>query len=87
MEDELVSIEDVREAARGMSGVVERTPLVRAGGLDELAGFPVYLKLENTHPTGAFKLRGAWTAVNRLSPQRRARPTIEHSESVMSDFG
>ncbi len=79
MEDERVSIEDVREAARGMRGVVERTPLVRAGGLDRLAGFPVYLKLENTHPTGAFKLRGAWTAVNRLSPERRAHGVLTYS--------
>ncbi len=79
MEDERVSIEDVREAARGMRGVVERTPLVRADGLEHLTGFPVYLKLENTHPTGAFKLRGAWTAVSRLSPERRAHGVLTYS--------
>lgn len=47
--------------------------------LTDLAGAPVYLKLENTHPTGAFKLRGAWTAVRRLPPEIRARGVLTYS--------
>ncbi|MFQ5703298.1 MAG: pyridoxal-phosphate dependent enzyme, partial [Gemmatimonadales bacterium] len=62
-----------------MRGIVEQTPLIRAAALDELAGVPVYLKLENTHPTGAFKLRGAWTAVRRMAPEQRARGVLTYS--------
>jgi threonine dehydratase len=40
---------------------------------------PVYLKLENRQPTGAFKLRGAWTAVRRLTPAQRAKGVITYS--------
>ena len=47
--------------------------------LTDLAGVPVYLKLENTNPTGAFKLRGAWTAVRRLPPGIRARGVLTYS--------
>lgn len=47
--------------------------------LTDLVGVPVYLKLENTHPTGAFKLRGAWTAVRRLPPELRARGVLTYS--------
>jgi threonine dehydratase len=77
--DELVSLDSIRDAASGFEGVVERTPLVRAPGLEEVAGVPVYLKLENAHPTGAFKLRGAWTAIRRLPADQRARGVLTYS--------
>jgi threonine dehydratase len=75
----LVSIDAIREAARGLVGVAERTPLVRVSALTDLAGVPVYLKLENAHPTGAFKLRGAWTAIRRLPDERRERGVLTYS--------
>ncbi len=77
--DLLVTIEEIREAGRGLEGVAERTPLLHVPALTALAGFPVYLKLENTQPTGAFKLRGAWTAVRRLTPERRSRGVLTYS--------
>ncbi len=76
---ELVSVESIREAAGGFDGVVQRTPLVRVSGLEEIAEVPVYLKLENSHPTGAFKLRGAWTAIRRLPDGQRARGVLTYS--------
>ncbi len=47
--------------------------------LAEHAGVPVYLKLENQQPTGAFKLRGAWTAIQRLAPEHRMAGVITYS--------
>jgi threonine dehydratase len=61
-----VTPEDVRDAARGLQGVAVRTPLVPAPALTEIAGRPVYLKCESLQPVGAFKVRGAYTAVRRL---------------------
>lgn len=78
-EDKRVSLDSIREAASGFDGVVQRTPLVRVAGLEEIAGVPVYLKLENSHPTGAFKLRGAWTAIRRLPANQRARGVLTYS--------
>lgn len=40
---------------------------------------PVYLKLENRQPTGAFKVRGAWTAIRRLTPEQLARGVVTYS--------
>jgi threonine dehydratase len=74
-----VTLEAVREAAAGLVGVAVRTPLLAAEALSRAAGVPVYLKLENRQPTGAFKLRGAWTAVRRLSPEARRRGVITYS--------
>jgi threonine dehydratase len=75
----LVTLESLREAAAGLEGVATRTPLLPVPALQALAGVPVYLKLENEQPTGAFKLRGAWTAIRRLSDAARRRGVITYS--------
>jgi threonine dehydratase len=77
--DVLVSIDDIREAAAGFRDVVSRTPLLHSSKLEESSGVPIYLKLENAHPTGAFKLRGAWTAVRRLPEAQRKRGVLTYS--------
>ncbi len=75
----MVTIEDIRKAANGLVGVVEPTPLVPAPGLEAAVGHPVYLKLENEHATGAFKMRGAVNAVRRLSPDQRRAGVLTYS--------
>lgn len=70
---------DFREAARGLDGVAVRTPLLDAPALAEVAGVPVWLKPELLQPVGAFKLRGAYTAVRRLPEDVRARGVVCHS--------
>jgi len=74
-----VTLDSIREAAAGLVGVAVRTPLVAVPALSRQAGVPVYLKLESQQPTGAFKTRGAWTAVRRLAPEQRARGVITYS--------
>ncbi len=75
----MVGLAEIREAAAGLVGVTPRTPLIRSEALSEFAGVPVHLKLENTHVTGAFKLRGAWTAIRRLPDEQRARGVLTYS--------
>ncbi len=75
----LVTIDDIRAAAASLVGVAVRTPLVEIPELSAVAGAPVYLKQEQRQPTGAFKLRGAWTAISRLDPGMRARGVITYS--------
>jgi threonine dehydratase len=75
----LVTLDSIREAAAGLVGVATRTSLVPVPALEAVAGVPVYLKLENEQPTGAFKLRGAWTAIRRLPDDARRRGVITYS--------
>jgi len=65
-----ISLETIREAARGIYDVVLRTPLVRlpAGP----GGQEIYLKLETLQPIGSFKIRGALNAVRGLPADRVA---------------
>lgn len=69
----LVDIDEIRDAARRIAGVVVRTPLLASP-------WPgLWLKPEMLQPIGAFKIRGAMTAMSRLSPQMRARGVLAHS--------
>ncbi len=79
MTERRVTLEAIREAARGIEGVAVRTPLQPVPALSAEAGVPVYLKLENLQPTGAFKVRGAWTFVRKLSPEARKRGVVTYS--------
>lgn len=71
---ELVTIDDVRDAARSIAGVAVRTPLLACGWDDDLL-----VKPESLQPVGAFKLRGAMHAIARLPVARRARGVVTHS--------
>ena len=67
-----ITIDTIRDAARSVYDVVVRTPLVPLGAVT--AGGPdVFLKLETLQPIGSFKIRGAYNAVRRLSPEQLAQ--------------
>ncbi|MFZ0944301.1 MAG: threonine ammonia-lyase [Syntrophobacteraceae bacterium] len=55
----MIAAAEIRRAAGVLKGRVIRTPLVYSPTFSSLAGFEVYLKLENLQATGSFKIRGA----------------------------
>ncbi|MFO7894863.1 MAG: threonine/serine dehydratase [Longimicrobiales bacterium] len=77
--EELVGVDSIRRAAEGLKGVAVRTPLVPSPWLTEELGTEVRLKCESFQPIGAFKLRGAYTMVARLTDEERARGVITYS--------
>jgi len=64
-----ISIDSIREAARHVYAVAARTPLVPLGQVVD-GGPEVFLKLETLQPIGSFKIRGAYNAVRKLSPDQ-----------------
>ncbi|MGB9373451.1 MAG: threonine ammonia-lyase [Jiangellales bacterium] len=70
---------DAVVAAAQMNDVVRRTPLADARWLSEPLGVPVHLKCENLQRAGSFKIRGAYTRINRLSAEERARGVVAAS--------
>ncbi len=68
-----VSLAAIQDAARALVGVAVRTPMVR------VAGRPLFLKCEHLQPIGAFKIRGAFTAIAALAPADRARGVVTSS--------
>jgi threonine dehydratase len=75
----LVPIEAIRSAASALQGVAVRTPLLEIPALRQKVGVPVAAKCEHLQPVGAFKIRGAYTAVSRIPEHSRARGVITYS--------
>jgi threonine dehydratase len=75
----LPDLEDVREAAKRLEGVANRTPVMRSRTLDERVGCEVFVKCENLQRGGAFKFRGAYNAISRLSAAERERGVLAFS--------
>lgn len=67
-EHALPTAADVRSATALLDGVAHRTPVLRSRSLDALAGMELHLKAENLQCAGAFKFRGAFTALSALPP-------------------
>jgi threonine dehydratase len=78
----LVSVDEIREAARIIDGITVRTPLLPFG--PPVDGDPfgrprAWLKPESLQPIGAFKFRGAYFILSTLSPEERAAGVVTHS--------
>lgn len=69
----LVSLADIRAAAARLPPAVVRTPLLRAEPLSEATGVEAWLKAESLQVTGSYKARAAFTVLDRLPPEMRAR--------------
>jgi threonine dehydratase len=79
---ELLSLDDIREAAETIRGVARVTPLVEAR---DLAGgnagdaVPLLLKCENLQVGGAFKIRGAYNMASSLPESARRLGLLTYS--------
>jgi threonine dehydratase len=76
---QLVTFADLTAAAQAIAPVAVRTPLLPVDSLGERLGTPVWVKPEMLQRGGAFKLRGAYYFLSRLSAGERARGVIAPS--------
>ena len=74
-----ITLPDIEAAQRRIEGKVEPTATVPSVSLTEIAGAPVFLKLEHRQTTGSFKLRGASNAVAQLDTSARRRGVVAAS--------
>jgi threonine dehydratase len=76
----LVSLDQIRAAARLLRGVAVRTPLLPAEDLSaQLGGGAIFVKPEMLQRGGAFKFRGAYVFLAGLPAATRARGVIAPS--------
>lgn len=74
-----MKLEQVREAAKILDVVALHTPLEPSRVLSDHAGGPAFLKCENLQRTGAFKIRGAYNMIARLSAEESSRGVVAAS--------
>ena len=76
MVTQLVSLSDITDARQRIAPIARVTPLLDGSAA---AGRPLFLKCENMQPSGAFKIRGAYNMVARLTDDQRRRGVITYS--------
>ena len=76
---DLVTLDEIKQAARTLEGVAVRTPLEHSRAISDRVGGEVYLKCENLQRTGSFKIRGAYNRIARLTDEERARGVVAAS--------
>jgi threonine dehydratase len=70
---------DVQAAAERLRGRAHRTPVLRSATADSRAGASLFFKCENFQRMGAFKFRGAFNAIAKLSPAQQRAGVIAFS--------
>ena len=66
-------------ARKVVSEVAQETPVEVSRFLSEVLGVPVTMKCENLQRTGAYKVRGAYNRMSKLSADERARGVVAAS--------
>ncbi|WP_106192408.1 pyridoxal-phosphate dependent enzyme [Umezawaea tangerina] len=75
----MIDLEAIRSAAKRIDGVAHRTPVLTSSTLDRDTGTTAFLKAENFQRVGAFKFRGAYNAISRLTPAQLATGVATYS--------
>ena len=78
-ENFIPTIDDVRDAARQLSGHAVRTPLLESRLLNERVGGRVLIKAEVLQRTGSFKFRGAFNHISRLNKDQLQGGIVAYS--------
>lgn len=73
------SFQGVLDAARQIDGVAVRTPLIESPALNDRVGGRVLMKAETVQRAGAFKFRGAYNRISRLTEDERRRGVVAFS--------
>ena len=73
---ELTTFEDIRDAAKFLTGKINRPPIDYSETLSKKYSSEIYLKMENLQKTGSFKIRGALYKMSKLTEEEKKAGTI-----------
>jgi threonine dehydratase len=74
-----VGLADIEAAARRLQGQAHLTPVLTSATVDRKTGGSVFFKCENFQRAGAFKFRGAFNALSKLSADERRQGVLTYS--------
>src|SRR3979409_1801556 len=75
----LPTFNDGESSGQQIAGVAHRTPVVSSRTVNARTGAEVFFKCENLQRAGAFKFRGAYNALSRLTRDERRRGVVTFS--------
>jgi threonine dehydratase len=73
------TLKDFEAAEANVLAIAKETPLLDSFYLSDLTGGQVFLKAENLQRTGAYKLRGAYNRMSKLTAAERKRGVVAAS--------
>ncbi len=76
---QLPTFADVEDAARRIAGVAHRTLVATSKSADDRVSAQLFFKCETFQRGGAFKFRGAYNALSRLTAEERRRGVLAFS--------
>ncbi len=71
--------ESIRKTWQKLTGIVKQTPVLTSETLNILTGSKLFFKCENFQKAGAFKFRGASSALLHISDDQAAKGVCTHS--------
>ena len=82
-----VTFQDIIAARKVVARFLKQTPLIHYPELSERLGFQAYIKHENHHPTGSFKVRGGLNFMHHLPETQRKKGVLtatrgNHGQSI-----
>ncbi|BCD62161.1 threonine dehydratase [Nitratiruptor sp. YY08-26] len=75
----MITLQDIQQAAKRIESVASKTPYAYAPILSKKCGYKIFLKKENLQVTGAFKLRGAFNKIAKISQEEKKRGVVAAS--------
>ncbi|HSP12881.1 MAG TPA: pyridoxal-phosphate dependent enzyme [Salegentibacter sp.] len=75
----MISKKEFQQLHEDIKPQIHRTPVLKSQLINELAGAEVFFKCENFQRAGAFKMRGAVTAILNLDEEIRKKGVVTHS--------
>ena len=82
-----LTFQDIIAARKVVARFLKQTPLIHYPELSERLGFQAYVKHENHHPTGSFKVRGGLNFMHHLPQAQREKGVLtatrgNHGQSI-----
>ena len=74
-----LNLADFQAARENVRQVAIETPVLHSNYLSKVTGAEVFLKAENLQRTGAYKLRGAFNRMSKLTPAERKKGVVAAS--------
>ncbi|MCK7516741.1 MAG: pyridoxal-phosphate dependent enzyme [Ignavibacteriales bacterium] len=71
--------DEIKDARKRLNGIAHHTPVITSATLNKLVNADVFLKCENFQRAGAFKFRGAYNAISKLTDNEKQKGVITYS--------
>ncbi len=79
MMNRIPDIQSIKEAAKRLGGYSNKTAVLSSQWINNRVGAEVFFKCENQQQIGAFKFRGAYNAISKLSREQKQAGVIAYS--------